>query len=199
MAIQVKCDCGMAMRVRDDAAGKKVRCPMCQGIVLIKAPEVEPDFEIVEDEPDPPKPTAKKPLRAVAAVVADDEDEDEKPKKKPKPKKKTKKATRSDADDDDEPTSAFWKTKPGMILNGIGLIGLGGAATVLYFLDELSEMYVLIGGIVTIGVGIGGVITGLTMSPDAPPPRKKKRRRDEDEDEEEEEDDDDVGGFFDDE
>src|SRR6266511_261471 len=36
MGIELQCECGKQFRVRDDQAGRKVRCPACQ--VLVKAP-----------------------------------------------------------------------------------------------------------------------------------------------------------------
>lgn len=42
MPISVGCKCGRKFRVKDEAAGKKVRCPDCQKILLVPDPE---DFE----------------------------------------------------------------------------------------------------------------------------------------------------------
>lgn len=42
MPISMGCKCGRKFRVKDEAAGKKVRCPDCQKILLVPDPE---DFE----------------------------------------------------------------------------------------------------------------------------------------------------------
>ena len=46
MAIQVKCPCGKKLSVKDDFAGRKVKCPACQKPLLVPASEefVEDDF-----------------------------------------------------------------------------------------------------------------------------------------------------------
>lgn len=38
MPIQVECACGKSMRVKDEWAGKKARCPACQGILVVPTP-----------------------------------------------------------------------------------------------------------------------------------------------------------------
>ena len=45
MAIVLKCENGHTLRVRDDAAGKKVRCPECQTVVVIDEDAAADDFE----------------------------------------------------------------------------------------------------------------------------------------------------------
>lgn len=113
------------MKVADEHAGKRVKCPACQGVAVVPA-AASNDFEIVED--DPPKPTAAlAKARPVAATPAKpvrkpdadfdivDDDEDEPPRRKrssrrddddedddrPRSKRKTR---RDDEDDDDRPS-----------------------------------------------------------------------------------------------
>ena len=69
MPITFSCPCGKILRVADQHAGKRVKCPACQAISTVPAPEPEPEFEIVEPAP---KPVA----RPVARPRADD-DQDE--------------------------------------------------------------------------------------------------------------------------
>lgn len=124
MPITFNCPCGKALRVADENAGKRIKCPACQAVGT--APSAAPKFELVEDEPreKPPvakaSPVAKKPARDdddPGFTVEDDEDEPAKKKTKPtfskgsrrddeddeEPKKKKKKRRRDDDDDDDEP------------------------------------------------------------------------------------------------
>jgi hypothetical protein len=37
----MQCPCDRAFRVKDELAGKKIRCPSCQQVLLVPAPEVE--------------------------------------------------------------------------------------------------------------------------------------------------------------
>ena len=41
MAIKLKCDCGKALSVKDEAAGKRVKCPGCQTLLRVPKPKVE--------------------------------------------------------------------------------------------------------------------------------------------------------------
>jgi hypothetical protein len=54
MAIEFDCPaCDATIRVRDDAAGKKGRCPKCRALLLVPEPEPEDDAG-VSDAPEPP-------------------------------------------------------------------------------------------------------------------------------------------------
>lgn len=50
MPLLVECTCGKKLKVRDELAGKKVKCPGCGGIVTAPAPEPEL-VEPIDDEP----------------------------------------------------------------------------------------------------------------------------------------------------
>lgn len=57
MPIPVACACGAKLRVGDQAAGKKAKCPKCGAILVVPAPEAAPPaddgFRILTDEPAP--------------------------------------------------------------------------------------------------------------------------------------------------
>src|SRR5262245_11675410 len=102
MPISVVCpSCSAKLGAPDAAAGKKVKCPKCQGSIVVPAPKAKPDFEVVEDEPAPPekKPAASTPAKPTvkAKAVVADADEDDKPKKKPV------KAALEDDEEDEKP------------------------------------------------------------------------------------------------
>jgi hypothetical protein len=68
MPITFNCACGKTLRVADEHAGKRVKCPACNAIGTVPGgPEPEPVFEVVENAPKPAKPFAK--------PSADDEEE----------------------------------------------------------------------------------------------------------------------------
>jgi hypothetical protein len=60
MPISVACTCGKKLTVKDESAGKKVRCPACQTILKIpvpESPEEDGEFPDLEDEEDLAPPT----------------------------------------------------------------------------------------------------------------------------------------------
>ena len=87
MPITFSCSCGKTLRVNDDLAGKRARCPACQAAVTI--PAADPGFEVVEDAAPPPprratpvlaRPAAKPPAPPpppddAGFDVVDDEDD----------------------------------------------------------------------------------------------------------------------------
>ena len=107
MPITFDCACGKTLRVPDQHAGKRVRCPACTGVATVPEPEPmfevveesnEPMFEVVEKAPPRARPVAKP---TVSRDDDDDEDdrrgygtskssrdEDDADEERPKPKKK---------------------------------------------------------------------------------------------------------------
>ena len=47
MSILVTCDCGRSVRVKDESAGRKFRCPACTAIVAVPRPD---DIRAVKNE-----------------------------------------------------------------------------------------------------------------------------------------------------
>jgi C4-type Zn-finger protein len=79
MPTTVKCPgCGATLRLRDDLAGKRVKCPKCQGVLTVPAAEepieVEPELEVeaITTEPAPRK--SRRPVR--------DEEDEERPRRR---------------------------------------------------------------------------------------------------------------------
>lgn len=104
MPITFNCPCGKALRIADENAGKRVKCPACQAVGT--APAAAPKFELVEDDEPPARPAPAKPKSVAKAAVEEDagftveDDEDEKPKSKKKPVPV--KSSRRDEDDEDD-------------------------------------------------------------------------------------------------
>jgi hypothetical protein len=68
MAISFGCVCGKQLKVTDEFAGKRARCPACAGVVIVPMPVKEPlapedaAFEMLSEGPDPaPAPRVLKP------------------------------------------------------------------------------------------------------------------------------------------
>ena len=45
MPIALTCSCGRALRVKDELAGRKIRCPKCSAVVAVPRPPAEQDAE----------------------------------------------------------------------------------------------------------------------------------------------------------
>lgn len=89
MPITFPCEkCSKPLRVPDDAAGKKSRCPACGEVSTAPADE-EPVLEVVET---PPAPPVERNPRRIVAAEADDATpmklSDEPPPPRPKKRKK---------------------------------------------------------------------------------------------------------------
>jgi len=84
MPISFQCGCGRTLRVKEELAGRKIRCPQCSSILTAPQPNVEydsgdvsitdvPNAEIEADwdEPEEPASTAitERPLSRPAAPV----------------------------------------------------------------------------------------------------------------------------------
>jgi hypothetical protein len=93
MPIDVQCDdCGKKLRLRDDLAGKRIKCPGCGEPLTVTAA-----LEEIEDEP-PPRKTAVRSADARPAIKRSrDDDEDE----RPAPKRR-----RDEDDEEDERPAA---------------------------------------------------------------------------------------------
>jgi hypothetical protein len=77
MPITFNCTCGKTLRVPDENAGRRAKCPACNAVLTVPAPE--PVFEIVE-EPEKPAiapaiPIAPPKLSSKPKYEDDDEDD----------------------------------------------------------------------------------------------------------------------------
>ena len=103
MPITVLCTgCSAKLTAPDGAAGKRVKCPKCQTVLIVLAPppqpEAGPKFELVETPEEPPAPVRKR--------VHDDEDDDAAPmslEREEKPAPSRPRPRRDEEEDDPEP------------------------------------------------------------------------------------------------
>jgi predicted Zn finger-like uncharacterized protein len=116
MPVTLTCpECSSTLRVRDDLAGKKVKCPRCGHhlLVPVRAEEVTevlnaPDEAITEVQPSGPAPR-----KAPRRPRDEEEDEDDRRvRSKPKPKAKPKARRRRDEDEDEDEEDRRVKYKP---------------------------------------------------------------------------------------
>ena len=145
MPLTLNCACGKLLRVADEHAGRRIKCPACNAIIAPPAPE--PQVDVVEDEPKR-APTAKP-----VARPSHDEDEDDnggygmnpavntadKPRKKPRSRRRA----HADVYEDDYP--------PARRRSG-GSSGISPAAG--------RRMVYAVCGIVLTVLGIGAVYGG---------------------------------------
>jgi hypothetical protein len=176
--ITFACLCGKTLRVKDDLAGKWVRCPACQETAIV--PEADPQFEVVEDDPPAParsrvpaelaarrreeseddRPRRRRPAddredeeddRPRRRLVADRDDEDDqprRPKKKLRPKKEEKKRD-------------HFAMEKGVLNGGVamGLLAMVGA--VVWFVVGLMNDFLFYYPPVLFVLGLIGFIKGL--------------------------------------
>jgi hypothetical protein len=136
--LRVACSCGKVLKVNEDLAGKKIKCPECATVLTVKAaasaavstrplkPSTrdEDDDEAVASGPPKKKPTAgaNGPSAPVKKKPAANDDEDE----LPRPKKKYRD---EDLDDEDERPRKKKAEKKG---SGLLIVALLGVAAVLF-------------------------------------------------------------------
>jgi DNA-binding beta-propeller fold protein YncE len=90
MPLIVQCECGKQLRVKEELAGKRIRCPECQGVVAVPAEDIAPA---------PPEPRPRRP-RAAATPTAEPPrrvraDEDDDTEDAPAPRRRSRETARS--------------------------------------------------------------------------------------------------------
>src|SRR5688572_22548759 len=130
MPITVKCDCGRTMRVKEDYAGRKGRCPGCNQMLDIpKAEEEIVDVEPVEEEEAPRRTGIRQnrpePKRASRSRSSLRDEEDERPSRgireaDPDEDVRPRRPALRDDDEDDRPLRKKIRRKPDEARGGGG-------------------------------------------------------------------------------
>lgn len=120
MPITVNCACGQSMRVKEEWAGRRARCPMCKQPLTVPDPSKRPDEEVIDavaaEEPADPPATRRKARpegdpddKGTRRRIRDEEDiyeadpvEDERP-SRVSTKPKARPRLERDDDEDDRP------------------------------------------------------------------------------------------------
>jgi hypothetical protein len=120
MAISLTCECGKKLAVKEELAGKKVKCPACESLLTVPS---------LSDE----KPARKRP----AEVDDDEEDEDrDQEEVRPRKKKKKKRAAKSN--------KLTWiGAGVGVLLLGFCCVGLVGGGGWWFFLRSGPEKTII--------------------------------------------------------
>ena len=172
MPISLSCDCGRALRVKDELAGKKIRCPECKSILGVPAKKNEADdvvLEVLPAEDDEATPRRSSRRAAIQTEVRparrrtlEDEDEDETPSVRRRSDDDPPSEKRSKSRDIKRRTSAATVQHSGFGSVNAGVAGgvlmmiiavvwfIGGAAVGVYFIYP-PIMFVL--GIIAIVKG----------------------------------------------
>jgi hypothetical protein len=163
MPITLSCSCGKVFTLKDELAGRRIRCPACQGVMEVPAPEEEMVEPVVTEEPD----------------AGEEELPAQKPKKK---KKKKKKMTEKDLtplskrqkreqeiERQDEKRRAIIRVIRSSAFLGLGLVALIGSVWGLIsygsmvFDAPMSMIGLgagLVVGLAAIGKGLLGLVFG---------------------------------------
>jgi hypothetical protein len=104
MPISLSCDCGRALRVKDELAGKNIRCPECKSILAVPAKEINAGDLVLEvipadDEDESERRSSRRsaiqsePPEAMPPFRRPGEDDDPPIRKRPKPRREVRRST----------------------------------------------------------------------------------------------------------
>lgn len=156
MPIPLTCTCAATFRIKDELAGKRVKCPNCATVLTVPVPHDLNDddlaYQMLTSAPANPAPVHanETPLPTNPPEIDDDND---RPQRKKEPKKPKKKARKSSGGDWDMPRISI---SPG-IIGGFGMI-IGGA---IWIVVGLQANRLFIYPIVLIVLGIAQIFRSL--------------------------------------
>ena len=84
MPISLSCGCGRALRLRDEYAGKRIRCPECQTVLAVPDSDVETSGFIVDESPQASSSISTRPPEPPARQRPPRDDDDDRPRRKRK-------------------------------------------------------------------------------------------------------------------
>ena len=164
MTIKVQCGCGKSLQVKDELAGKRVRCPACKQAVGVP-PALEPE-EVGDDAlqvlltESPPRPPARAPREE--AVTAEPPRPPALPERSAPPRAAERKKPKRRRDEEDEGWS-FPRIylSPGIITGLLMMVG----AVVWFVLGLLADRIFFYPPIMFV-LGLVAVVRGLLGRPE---------------------------------
>lgn len=87
MPIALSCSCGRALNVKDELAGKKIRCPACKDILTVPATEDDLVLEAMPADEEEPRGRSSRRAAIQAEPPTRRREEEEPPPKKKRPKR----------------------------------------------------------------------------------------------------------------
>lgn len=176
MPITFSCACGKMLQVKDEFAGRRVKCPACSAVAT--APAEEPEFEVVDEPAAPPPVKAALPRARPVEPPTDgeadrprkrrrDEDDDEPRSKRrdeededddrPRKKKKSFKAAKAERKE----SGGHFGMEKGILNSGVmgGMLAMIGA--VVWFVLGLMADRIFIYPPILFIVGLVAFIKGL--------------------------------------
>src|SRR3989442_876187 len=155
MPITFSCSCGKTLRTKDDLAGKRIKCPHCDAVLVVPDDEFETveAFEAVDETPAE---------RSAAEPGPPDSD---RPRRKKKKSKKQRLREKQQVNEDYERwlVRSYWRKR---IFRGIAFLVLGAIVIAggIYMLvqhekdiNPLYSVLMILGGAVAVGRGLFGL------------------------------------------
>jgi hypothetical protein len=161
MAIEINCSCGRGLNLRDELAGKHIRCPACAATL-----QVPGGVEVVEEVAAGPPPLAAGRGRRDALDAEPPPRRPERPKEREKKKKKKGSVFNEyyGGEGNSNPVVAFNEGWLGNMTSGIvggGLTFLVGVIILTLCIIFFASMYGIVAGIFLITIGLIAMLKGL--------------------------------------
>jgi hypothetical protein len=158
MPVVIDCECGKKLRVADEQAGKRVRCPSCKGVVAVpplsRPASLFPSGESPKDEqPSSSRVTARKAAPADDLIPLQPDDLDfEKSRKRSRP------PYRVEHDyEDKEPTRRQSNQALGSLLGGLAMM----AGAVIWFVVGLAGGIIFFYPPILFCLGVAAFVRGM--------------------------------------
>ncbi len=162
MPITFACSCGKTLRVKDDLVGRWVRCPACKETAIVPEAEMQPAFEVIEDDP-PPPPPRKRVKAESASIPLDDEEPPPRPRSRPDQEydgpRKARRKKKSRPKSDEKPS--HFAMEKGIVNSGVAGGMLAMVVAVVWFVVGMMNDILFYYPPVLFLVGLVGFFRGL--------------------------------------
>jgi hypothetical protein len=168
MPIALSCDCGRSLRLKDELAGRKIRCPSCNASLTVPTPEANAEEEALDillgDAP-AEKKTPSRPAPVESGIQKEEPSRPvptpvrvELPRPAPPPPKNPTISKRRPAKDEEDSGGRGF----GIAINGNIIIGtLMVIGSVAWFLIRLGQGWLVFGSLFLFVFGILRIVRGF--------------------------------------